>query len=113
VRRLREGQSGQAVVELVALVPVLVVLLLVLGSVLLSGAAAVAAEGAVGRGIAAGAAGDDPVAAARRALPRALARNARVRVERGRLVVTVDVPGVAPARRATAPLLRAPAEAAP
>ena len=69
---------GQAAVELVALAPLVCALALAFGTALLAGAAAVAAEHAASRGVAAAALGQEPLAAARSALPRALARHARV-----------------------------------
>jgi hypothetical protein len=112
--RVLARQGGQAAVELVALAPILCALAVALGAALLAGAAGIAAEHAVGRGVTAGAAGGDPVRAARAALPRALARHARIRVRGGVLVVVVDVPGPAPAQRARLPLVPAAGgEAAP
>jgi hypothetical protein len=93
------------VVEVVALAPLVCVLAAVFGTALLAGAAALSAEHAASRGIAAAAAGQEPIAAARAALPRALARHARVRLRDGAVVVTVDLPGPAPPWRATARLV--------
>ena len=96
---------GQAAVELVALAPLVCALALAFGTALLAGAAAVAAEHAASRGVAAAALGHEPLAAARSALPRALARHARVRLRDGAVVVTVDLPGPAPPWRASARLV--------
>jgi hypothetical protein len=113
LRALRSGQAGQAAVELVALTPIVCALAVALGAALLAGAAGIAAEHAVGRGVAAAAAGADPVRAARGGLPRALVPHSRVRVRAGVLEVLVDVPGPAPAQRARLPLVPRPVAAAP
>jgi hypothetical protein len=102
---LAGATRGQAAVELVALAPLVCALALAFGTALLAGAAAVAAEHAASRGVAAAALGHEPLVAARSALPRALARHARVQVRAGAVVVVVDVPGPAPPWRASARLV--------
>ena len=96
---------GQAAVELVALAPLVCALAVAFGTALLAGAAALSAEHAAARGVAAAALGEEPLAAARAALPRALARHARVRLHGGDVVVSVDLPGPAPPGRAPARLV--------
>jgi hypothetical protein len=89
-------QRGQAVIELVVAVPLVLALALAVAAAIAAAGAGVAAEHAADRGLIAAAAGDDPVAAARSALPRGLATSARVRVERRVLTVRVDPPGPVP-----------------
>ena len=100
-RAVAAWQRGQAAVELVALAPLACALVVAFGTTLLAGASAVSAEHAASRGVAAAALGEEPLAAARAALPRALARHARVRLRDGTVLVTVDLPGPAPPWRAS------------
>jgi hypothetical protein len=94
-------EQGQALVELVACLPVIVLVVLAIAQGVLVLGADGAAERALERGRIAAALGHDPVAAARRGL----AAGARVRLEGDVLRVAVPVPRVlaaiplAPARR--------------
>jgi len=95
--RARE-QDGQAAVEFVALVPVLVLLALVAAQAALAGHAAWMAGAAAREAARARALGADPAAAARRVLPAGLRRGLRVGDDRDggvrvRVVVPVLVPG--------------------
>ena len=88
-------EDGQAAVETVALLPLLLVLLGVAWQFALWGDARAAASGAARAGARAVAAGGDPAAAARSHLPSRLERGLRVRAGAGGAVhVSVRVPGV-------------------
>jgi len=93
--RARQHQTGQATVELVALLPLLVVLALGCWQVVVAGQA-VWLSGAAARSAArAHAIGADTRAAARRALPRPLRRGVSVRnAADGSVRVAVVVPSV-------------------
>jgi TadE-like protein len=87
------SQRGQATVELVALLPLVVLAAAVLLQVALAGHAAWSAAQAARAGARAVAVGGDPRAAARAALPASLARGLRVvRGRDGEVRVTVRVP---------------------
>jgi hypothetical protein len=83
-------ERGQAAVELVACLPVIVLVVLAVAQGMLALGASGSAERALERGRVAAALGLDPVAAARRGL----ARNARVRLEGRILRVAVPSPRV-------------------
>jgi hypothetical protein len=98
---LRTDQSGQAAVELVAVLPVLIALLAGVWQVALVGHAAWSAGAAARAAARAHALGFDPRAAARAHLPRGLERGLSVR-EAGRggeVTVSVRVPSVLGAAR--------------
>ena len=90
--RLRDS-SGQASVEFVALLPLVVVLGTVLWQMVVAGQAAWSSAGAARAAARAHAVGGDPVAAARGALPDALRGGVRVRAvgEGGRVAVAVPL----------------------
>lgn len=97
---VRSGQSGQAAVELVAVLPVLVALLAGLWQVAMVGHASWSASAAARAAARAYALGADSRAAARAHLPPRLERGLRVREsERGEVRVTVRVPSVIGAGR--------------
>lgn len=89
-------EDGQAAVELVALLPLLVLLALGAWQAILAGQAAWLAAGAARASARAAAVGADPTAAARGALPPALERDLRVTTASSGSAVTVRVaiPGV-------------------
>jgi hypothetical protein len=93
---VRSDQSGQAAVELVAVLPVLVALLAGVWQVALLGHASWSAAAAARAAARAHALGFDPRAAARAHLPLALERGLRVRESErsGEVTVTVRVPSV-------------------
>jgi hypothetical protein len=100
-------ERGQALVELIACLPVVALVVLAIVQGMLALAASGSAERALERGRLAAALGRDPVVAARRGL----AANARVRLEGRLLRVSVPVPRVVaaiplPAARASALLVR-------
>jgi hypothetical protein len=84
------GEQGQALVELVACLPVIALVVLAIAQGVLVLGASGAVERALERGRVAAALGNDPVAAARRGL----ARDAQVRLEGDVLRVAVPVPRV-------------------
>lgn len=88
------GETGQAAVELVALIPMLVGVGLALLQLLAVGYASVLAGGAAEAGALALARGTDPRAAALRALPGWSEANARIAVEGGRVQVRLRPPSV-------------------
>ena len=91
------AERGQAGIELVALLPCLLLLVAALAQGCLFALCAVAAERAASAGARAVARGAPPGPAVRTALPGALARSARVRVEAdGTVAVTLSVPRVLP-----------------
>jgi hypothetical protein len=93
--RFRRGESGQAAVELVALLPVLCALLAGLWQAALVGHASWSAAGAARAAARARAVGADERAAARAHLPARLERGLRVVEGRGGSVtVSVRVPSV-------------------
>ena len=92
---VRRGQSGQAAVELVALLPVLVALLAGLWQAALAGHASWSAAAAARAAARAYALGLDPRAAARAHLAAPLERGLRVvESEGGKVTVTVRVPSL-------------------
>ena len=99
IRRLRDD-SGQASVELVALLPLLAVLLALAWQAVLAGHAAWAATAAARAAARAAALGGDPAVAARAHLPAALERGLRVsRGTHGAIDLSLRVPTVIPAIR--------------
>ena len=93
---VRNDQSGQAAVELVALLPVLVALLAGVWQAALLGHASWSAGAAARAAARAHALGSDPRAAARAHLPPRLERELRVleSAQGGKVTVTVRVPSV-------------------
>ena len=91
---VRNGQNGQAAVELVAVLPVLAALLAGLWQVALVGHASWSAAAAARAAARAEALGLDARAAARAHLPAPLERGLRVREQGGEVTVTVRVPSV-------------------
>ncbi len=94
----RRGERGQASVELVALLPVLVAGMLACWQVVLAGHALWSAHAAARAAARADAVGGDRLAAARGALPPSLEGGVRVRAaeEDGRVPVAVRIPSVLP-----------------
>ncbi len=89
------GERGQAAVELVAVLPLVIVLVAALWQVTLAGQAAWLAGAAARAAARAGAVGGDPTTAARGVLPGPLARGVRVHAEGdGSVRVAVGVPSV-------------------
>jgi hypothetical protein len=88
---------GQAALELVVVVPLAVALALAVATAIAAAGAGVAVEHALDRGTIAAAAGSDPVAAARAALPRGLVARSRIVLRDGVLAVRVDPAGPLPA----------------
>jgi Flp pilus assembly protein TadG len=86
------GERGQALVELVACLPVIVLVVLGIVQGMLALGASGSAERALERGRLAAASGLDPVAAARDGL----SHNARVQLEGRTLRVSVPVPRMVP-----------------
>lgn len=91
VSRLRDA-SGQAAVELVVLLPLLVALALALWQAILVGRAAWSSAAAARAAARAQAVGAPPLAAARRALPVGLRAGLRVRPDGDGVTVGVRVP---------------------
>ena len=87
------ASRGQAALELVVVVPLAIALALAVAIAIAAAGAGVAVEHALDRGVVAAAAGDDPVVAARTALPRGLVSRSRVVLRSGVLAVRVDPPG--------------------
>ena len=88
-------ESGQATVELIALLPLLALVGLALWQAVVAGQAMWLAGAAARSAARAAAIGDDPAPAARRALTPALERGLQVRVgEAGEVHVAVAVPAV-------------------
>ncbi|HEY1479808.1 MAG TPA: hypothetical protein VGF46_07240 [Gaiellales bacterium] len=83
-------ERGQALVELIACVPVIALVALAVAQGMFALGASSAAEAAVERARVAAARGDDPVAAARAGL----ATHGRIRLDGGVIRVTVPVPRV-------------------
>ena len=98
---VRNDQSGQAAVELVAVLPLVVALLAGVWQVALVGHASWSAAAAARAAARAHALGLDPRAAARAHLPPGLERGLRVReaARGGEVTVTVRVPSVIGAAR--------------
>jgi hypothetical protein len=89
-------EHGQAGIELLAILPLLVLLAAIGLQAMAWARAGVAAEDAAAAGARALTRGDDPGPAARRALPSGLRAGARVRVEAGRVRVRVVVGALVP-----------------
>jgi hypothetical protein len=102
------GQSGQASIELIAMLPLCAVVALAAGELLASGLARSAADGAAQAGAMAILQGGDPTRAARAASPGWARERLSVRVTGRRVRVRVTPPGVVPG---TARLLAASADA--
>jgi hypothetical protein len=95
-------ESGQATVELVALLPLLALLGVALWQAVLAGQAMWLAGAAARSAARAAALGADPTPAARRALTPALERGLRVRIDdHGQVRVAVAVPSVVGGGRLT------------
>lgn len=94
---------GQAAVEFVALLPVLVAVILAMGQGAVAGWASWSAGGAARVAARAHALGESPERAARRALPRVLAQSVRVRTSNAErtpaLRVRLRIPSVVPGLR--------------
>jgi Flp pilus assembly protein TadG len=94
-RRRAGGQAGQATVELVALLPLLVLVLAGAWQAVLAGHAASAATTAARAAARANAVGSDPTQAARTHLPTSLARGLRVTAgSDGDVEVRVRIPSL-------------------
>jgi hypothetical protein len=89
------SERGQAAAELVAIVPVAIVVALLIGQLLVAGWALVSAGEAARAGARAEHVGADPAAAARTALPDALGA-AEVSSRDGRVEVRVRAPALLP-----------------
>ena len=89
-------EQGQASVEFVALLPLLVLMALVIGQVLAAGRCRELAGHAAGAGAAALLQDGDPVRAARQALPGWSRRGLDVTVRGRRVAVTLRPPGLLP-----------------
>jgi hypothetical protein len=89
------SQSGQASVELVAAIPVLLVVSLAVAQLAIAGYALWSAGAAARAGARAGYVGGDPRAAARRSLPSPLRRDATIRHADG-VSVRVAAPSLVP-----------------
>jgi pilus assembly protein CpaE len=85
------GEAGQAAVELVGLLPLLVLLALGAWQAVVAGQAAWLAAGAARASARAAAVGDDPATAARRTLPPALERGLRITTATSGTAVTVRI----------------------
>lgn len=94
MQRMR-SQSAQAAPELLAVVPLVLVLALALGQVVAAGWALVSAGEAARAGARAAQVGADAGAAARQVLPGTLAPG-RVRADDGEVTVTVAAPALLP-----------------
>jgi hypothetical protein len=98
--RPRRGQSGQASVELIAVLPLAAALLALAWQAVLAGHAAWAATAAARAAARAAALAQDPAPVARARLGDGLARGARVDGDgAGRVTVSVRVPSVLPGVR--------------
>lgn len=95
-RRGRTQQGGQASVELVAAVPVLLTILLALVQLVVVGYALWSAGAAARAGARAAFVGGDAEAAAKSAVPDALERGATVKDQQGAIEVTVSAPSLVP-----------------
>jgi hypothetical protein len=84
--------NGQASVELVAVLPLVLVVVAVLWQLVLTGQALWSSAGAARAAARAHAIGVDPLAAARSAVPRGIARSLRVRTAGDEVRVRVRVP---------------------
>lgn len=93
---MRRRQSGQSMVELVAMVPLLLLCCLLGLQALAAGAVFVSADNAAHAGAVAGELGGDAPAAARAALPGWAAGRASVRVSGGRVDVLLRPRAIVP-----------------
>ena len=91
------GQRGQASIELIAGLPVLLMAGSIALHLLLAGYSLSLADGASEAGAAAAAAGSDPRAASREALPGWARGRSRVEVDGGRVAVSIATPAAMPA----------------
>lgn len=104
-RRAAAPDAGQAVVEFVALLPVLMLVALAMGQGAVAGYAAWSAAGAARMAARAEALGEKPGEAARDELPRFLDRGSRIKVASptgkapGRVTVRLRVPSLVPGLR--------------
>jgi hypothetical protein len=89
-------EAGTASVELIATIPFLLLAVLVAAQIALAGQALWSASVAARAGARASLVGDDPAAAARRALPASMRRGAEVS-DSGAVSVRVGVPRLLPA----------------
>lgn len=102
---LRASEAGQAAVEFVALLPVLMLVALAMGQGAVAGYAAWSAAGAARMAARAEALGEKPGEAARDELPRFLDRGSRIKVASptgktpGRVTVRLRVPSLVPGLR--------------
>lgn len=87
-------EAGQATLELIGALPLLIVMALVAFQLLAVGYASVLAGGAAEAGALALAAGGDASAGAREALPRWSRANTEVRVRGGRVEVRIEPPAL-------------------
>jgi hypothetical protein len=88
------GESGQASVELVAVLPLVALVALLLWQAVVAGEAASSVAGAARAAARAQAVGGDPLAAARRAVPGGLRRSLRVTARGDGVHVRLAVPVV-------------------
>ncbi len=91
-----QRERGQASVETVALIPVLVLLTVATWQAALAGWALVSAQGAARAAARAALAGSPPRPAALAALPAGMRRGASTQVADGRVTVRIHVPAVLP-----------------
>jgi hypothetical protein len=89
------GEEGTASVELVAVVPFLLLAVLAVAQIALAGQALWSAGVAARAGARAAVVGEDPVAAARAALPPSMRREAKVE-DGGGIEVRVEIPRLIP-----------------
>lgn len=102
MRRSRSGDSGQASVELVAVLPLLALIAFALWQLALAGQAAWLAGAAARAAARAHAVGGDERSAARGVLPAWLERDVRVRAgDDGSVTIRLGVPSVVGGRLAT------------
>jgi hypothetical protein len=94
-RRAAHGEEGTASVELVAVVPFLLLVMVAAAQIALAGQALWSAGVAARAGARAALVGGDATAAARAALPPSLRRRAKVEGE-GEVAVRVEVPRLIP-----------------
>ena len=103
------SETGQASVELVALLPILFAVLLASWQGAVAGQAWWLVAGAARAGARADVVGADPLAAARRELPGALRSRLTLRRSGGELVVRLGIPAIAGLGRLGTATARAPA----
>jgi Flp pilus assembly protein TadG len=100
VKREPHRQRGQASIETVVLLPVLVALTFAVWQAALAGWALVSAQSAARAAARAALAGSPPRAAALAALPDSMRAGAKVEESGGRVTVRVRIPAVVPGFRA-------------